>query len=341
MRWLVTFLRRSSKISCPAEAGRSKVEEPASDAKDPQDDRAPFLNLPAELLLLIAEFLDKEFQVLLSLTCRRMRVLLTSNVDLSLCDAAVKLRFLTRLEIDHPEYLTCRACCCMFKWPGTRYGGYRCPRAYRHSFTDNATSYEWRMGGNRNIGVSREVLDLIFRAYDRGQQYGLPLSYLSSKGTDYDGITRKNEARFVDGELLLASHWEVDSKPGEPMAEKARYFNLAFCIHGVVNVYREKIWQFVERVVAGMTGSEVFRTLKCPFCATDYTLHMQKSPSGQLRIVLKVWRNYGRRYEKTLASEQLFHRKPSSRLDADLLSRRDLKALFECYRSPTDNLGYI
>ena len=53
---------------------------------------------------MIANFLDKEFQVLLSISCRRLRVLLNGSLDLSLPDLRVKLRFLRYLEIDYPEY---------------------------------------------------------------------------------------------------------------------------------------------------------------------------------------------------------------------------------------------
>ena len=82
-----------------------KVEELAKDAKNIQDYHNPFLELPIELLLMITNSLDKEFQVLLSLSCRRLRVLLNSCLDLSLCDISVKLRFLQCLEPDYPEHI--------------------------------------------------------------------------------------------------------------------------------------------------------------------------------------------------------------------------------------------
>ena len=185
--------------------------------------------------------------------------------------------------------------------------------------------------------VTREIVDLIFRAHEQGQRYGLPLSFLSTSGTDYDGITRKNEARLVDGQLLLASRWEVDSESGEDTAQKARLFNSALCLHQGVNIWREKIWQTVEQAVADTTALEKPGVSKCPFCATDYKLRVQNSTGSRLRIVLNVWRNYGQRYENMLANEQIFWRETSSRIDADALSRRDLYAVFESYRSGTDS----
>ena len=91
-----------------------------------------------------------------------------------------------------------------------------------------------------------------------------------------------------------------------------------------------KIWQTVEQAVAGMTGLEKPpRVFKCPFCATDYKLYVQNRTGGRVRVVLNVLRNYGQRYGNTLANEQMFHRDPSSRIDADELSRRDLHTVFE------------
>lgn len=186
--------------------------------------------------------------------------------------------------------------------------------------------------------VTREVVDLIFRAHERGLRYGLPLSFLNTSGSDYTGVSRKNEARLVDGQLLLASRWEVDSESRQDMANKARLFNSALCLHLGVNVWREKLWQRVEQAVAGMTGLERPRVSKCPFCATDYELLVRNSTGGRMKIVLKVWRNFGQRYEKMLANEQMFYRISPSRIDADALSRRDLHAVFESYRSGTDSV---
>ena len=61
------------------------------------------IDLPNELLLNTANSLEKEFQILLSLSCRRLRVLLDYNLDLSLCDKTAKLRFLQCLQSDYSE----------------------------------------------------------------------------------------------------------------------------------------------------------------------------------------------------------------------------------------------
>lgn len=112
---LCNFIRRIFRLSRSDGRVAFKVEEPATElAKEPAKEPAketvdlqnygnPFLNLPNELLLAVADFLDKEFQALLSLSCTRLRVLFNSYLDLSLNDIRVKLRFLQYLERDYPD----------------------------------------------------------------------------------------------------------------------------------------------------------------------------------------------------------------------------------------------
>jgi hypothetical protein len=341
MRQLFILLQRSFRSLRPVGRAGSEVEELAKDTKDTkdvQDHHNPFLQLPNELLLMIANSLDREFQVLLSLSCSRLRVLLNSRLDLSLCDRNVKLRFLQCLELDYPEHIPCRSCGVMFKWRARRLYDYRCPRVNSHSLGDRSTSCSWWMRGDQHTWVTREIVDLIFRAHERGQRYGLPPSFLSTGGIDDTGITRTNEACLVDGQLLLASRWEVDTDSSQDMVQKAWRFSAALCLHWGVNVWREKIWQTVEDAVAGMTGSEKPRMSKCPFCASEYDLCVQNSKAGRMKIVLNVRRNYEKRYANILSNEQIFCRDPSSRIDADALSRRNLHATFESYRSRTDSV---
>ena len=333
MARLFMFLQRTFKSLRPVGTVGFKVEEPVKDIEDLRDHQNPFLRLPNELLLMIATFLDKEFQILLSLSCRQLRVLLNSCLDLSLCDMSMKLRFLRYLEYDHPEYLTCYICGFMFQWRVRQWCDYRCPRINCHSFEDIFISYPWYMQGDRTICVAREIVDLIFRAYERGQQYGLPLSLLSTSGTDHDGVTRTNEARLIDGQLLLASRWEVDGESRQDLEPKVWFFNSALCLHYPQNMYGEENFQTIEQVVTALPGLERPRLSKCPFCATDYKLLVQNSNSGRMRFVLSVCRSYGQRYENMLANEQIFHGNPCSRIDADAVSRRDLHAVFESYTS--------
>lgn len=318
---------------------KEPVKEPAKETVDLQDYSGPLLNLPNELLLAVAEFLDKESQALFSLSCTRIRILLNSYLDLSLNDISEKLRFLRYLERDYPDYLTCRFCACLYNWQLRHWCDLRCPRRSYHSLEDESRSYVWPLEGGSRCYISREIIELIFRADEQGQRYGLPLSYLSSHMSDRDWITRTNEPRLVDGQLLLASCWELDLDSRQDILRKAHLFNSLLCIHSNRNVNLGKVWQPIEKTVAETTDLNKSQVFKCPFCALDYVLDVQDRVDGRTKIVLSVYRNFGPRYAKTLASEQHFHYDTqSSRIDADELLRRDLQGLFcrtpESVRTP-------
>jgi hypothetical protein len=55
----------------PVGRAGSEAEELAKDAKDIQDHHNPFLQLPNELLLMVANSLDRQFQVLSRLIAMR------------------------------------------------------------------------------------------------------------------------------------------------------------------------------------------------------------------------------------------------------------------------------
>ena len=285
---------------------------------------------------MIAEYLEKEFQVTLSLSCRQLRLLLGSHLDLSLrYDTSAKLQFLQCLEPDYPEYLTCRPCGAMFKWRDQEYMNYQCPRLFHHADWTSSTSQAWLIQGLWTLRVTREMVDLIFRAHEGGQQYGLPLSFLNISKTDDNGITQSNEARLVDGQLIVASRWEVDVESRQEISCKAQCFNSALCLHFFENVYDEKICQLVDVAFIRMIDSKksAIPVTKCPFCECDYELRVQSGTDSRMRVILNVWRNYGRRYGNTLGSEQIFLLNPLSRIDPVELSRRDLHAAFESART--------
>lgn len=324
------------ELPAKEEAAKELVKKPAKkpakqlSAQETVDYGNPFLSLPNELLLEVAEYLDEEFQALLSLSCTRLRVLLNSYLDLSLNDVSVKLRFLRYLERDYPDLLICPSCAFLYKWRSIKVYQFACPRNYHHSPEKRTESHDWHLKGGQSCFVSRHVIDLIFRAQERGRRYGLPLSFFSSTMTDENWMTITNEARLVDGQLLLASCWELDLDSRQDMLAKAHLFESALCLHLYWNILAlTGAWQTMEEAVAGIyENSEKPRVSKCPYCALDYSLDVQKRAHGQMRMVLKVYRNFGRRYARTPASEQLFHSDRSLRSDADELSRRDLQALF-------------
>jgi uncharacterized phage-associated protein len=110
-----------------------------------------------------------------------------------------------------------------------------------------------------------------------------------------------------------------------------RLFISNVCLHlnSTVGII-EKIWQTFGQAVASMiVGSGKNEIFKCPFCETDHQVHVKKIEKDRTRIVLNVWRNYGRRHGNRLSDEQIFHQDPVLRLDAGTVSQRDVRASFE------------
>ena len=149
-----------------------------------------------------------------------------------------------------------------------------------------------------------------------------------------------NEAKLVDGQLMLATRCEPNTESREHMASKAIYFHSAMCLHFYLNLLSEDICQPIQQAVVSTVSLEKSEKVKYPYCESDYGLRVQNAMGGRIEIILEVWRNYGRRFGNTLAADQVFHRDiVSSRIDVDALSRRDLRAFFESGNSGTDSFS--
>lgn len=293
------------------------------------------LDLPNELTLMVADFLDKDSQVLLSLSCKTLRILLNTHLDLTIHDRATRVRFLQTLEVDHPRYLTCRACAVLYPWRQlkSRSDYHSCSRAHEDEMADKLVEYGRFIyaGDGPTVWATRAVVDLILRAHKYEPSHGLPLSYLNMSGIDEDGICRTTEARIVDGQLVLATRLkvaDVNGLLGYPFWDLERRFEYEVCMHIECAFDR---YQTVQHVVAMMrAGSETTKVRKCEFCDTDHVLYIKKSARHRMTMVLNVWRNFGRLHSNTPTAEQVFYRGPGLlELDADVVDQRDVRALFE------------
>lgn len=317
---------------------------------------APICRLPNELIFWIMDFLEEEYQLLFGLSCRRFRSCIDAQrIKLSRFDRETRLRFLRYLEPDYPEMLTCRPCGYMFEWAsqsGTSgYERFSCPHWFRHSQADRTKAFGWTMRGTSSttfspdsskasgwtmtrvpsITVSPEVVDLVHRARERGASYGLPLSILTTSRESRNGQASTNEAKFVNGQLMIASTTQAELAPSQVMGLETRFFFLYsdVCIHHEQNTTKLLIWQPLEHLVISGRWKEHIEHFKCPFCRTDCNFLARPGPNGRIRVTLKVWRSYGTRNGNTLANEQIFHQRPTIRIDRRLLSQRDLQGLYE------------
>lgn len=205
------------------------------DQEDDDRHHKSLVDLPSELVLAIASYLDREYQLPLSLSCRRFWDFLGSRIDMTFKDDKhAKIRFLRLLELDHPEYLTFRPCCFMYLWKKRKYHEYTCPRGIDHHTTDDLfVSYcqGFYTGDGREIQVRRAVVDLILRASDYSPSHRLPVSYLSLSGHDGRGLYQSHEVRLVNGQLILASRIELETQTGQEMVELDRGHIADVCLH--------------------------------------------------------------------------------------------------------------
>lgn len=290
----------------------------------------PLLKLPNELLFQITGFLEAEYQLSLRICCRRLRLLL-GGLDPKLSDLSTKLRFYKCLEPDYPEYLPCLSCGIMFKWR-SRYMFVFCPREDQHPSVSNWNSpaYEcWYLAGTIDIRMSRPFIELVFRAHERGDRYGCPLSCLRSSGLHRNSVLFQNDARMIDGELVLATRWELDAELRMDWEDQVRLLFRSSCLHWRTNGWHDKIPALLKSASTNMMPLKPTEYLKCSFCECDWQLQINRKTDTHLRILFYVWRNYGRRYGKRQGNEQIFHREPAPPLDIESVSQRDVRALFE------------
>lgn len=307
---------------------------------EPRDHRDSFrlLDLPSELVLVIASCLDRGSLILLSLSCRRLRdLLLDSHLDMTLNDddKATKARFLQLYELDHPEYLTCRPCAILFPWQKTKSSQYRCPRADFHKRSKPRLGAEKFLPAEGSVCVRRTVIDLILRAHEYGPSYGLPLSYFKVSRYGSHGAFRTYKARVVDGQLILAGQMHFEIRSGEVLQNMFSNVYLNGCYHMVPILKTDDKWQTFKLAVSNMedVGSEISEVFKCPFCETDHHVHARKDTADVTKVVMSTWRNYGRRNGNKPWVEQIFHRDPAP-TDADIISQRDVRAEFESNGGP-------
>ena len=181
--------------------------------------------------------------------------------------------------------------------------------------------------------MTREVVDLILRAAERGRGHGLPMSFLNRGGHERQGVFGANEAHIVDGQLLLASRAEVEVDTGQEATTLKDLFTYNVCAHlRCTKEITGRISQALEQAIPSMiAGSERSENFNCPWCETDHRVQVYKSERHRTRIVVNVWRNYGRRNDNTLLTEQIFHLVSTCkvRLDADTVAQRNIRAAFE------------
>lgn len=295
---------------------------------DDTSQESALVRIPVDVLMVICDCLDQKSRILLSLTCKPLRETLSSILDLRVHDNPTKIRLLHHLELDHPQYLTCRSCAIMFKWKARKHANYGCPRTRKHSKAvkrEPITLIHSRLR-SRRVLVNAEIVDLISRASLYGPEYGLLPSVLNSTGKGLKNIPRTNEARWAHGRLLIAVRITMTVKSGSQMAEALAAVDQSICPH--------PFRLMIDPTFNSDGDIDGCLMSKCPYCLTDETMDMQRLEKGRVRFTVKAWQDCGNRDVLTQNDEI---RKASARFGhaQDVLRRlelRNLRVLFESNR---------
>lgn len=291
----------------------------------------PLINLPPEMVLGIMKFLSQESQILLSLTCKALYKSITPLTDSSTSDACLRTRFLRLLEIDHPEYLTCKICGWMYIWRRRVRFRYSCPRSSRHPRKTDRALRHTAVCIEHWLFMSPQIHELLLRANARGLSHGIPITLLNTNCVAEDQVFCKTLGRFVDGQLLLASIWSLDLDLTENLRRGLFSLNQAMCLHRYAVKPR-----FDDEIISKILNrdqSPEMVTAKCGYCATDYSASSVSHGNGRVRILLEVWQNFGDGCTTSLDTRQMFHTErfptelPTDSPSAPAL--RDIKRLFK------------
>lgn len=328
--WMLHVFRSARKMFEIMILASARIKGTTESTVNTSNPHCPLLKLPNELLFQITGFLEAEYQLSLRICCRRLRLLL-GGLDPMLSEVSTKLRFYKCLEPDYPEYLLCLSCGIMFKWRSP-YMCVSCPREGQHPSMSNWNSavYEsWYLAATIDIRMSRPFIELVFRAHERGERYGYPLFSLRSSGLHRNSVLFQNDARMIDGELVLATRWELDAELQIDWEDQVKLLFWASCLHWRTNGWHDKIPALLKSASTNMMPLKPTESLKCSFCECDWQLQMNHKTDTHWTMLFSVWRNYGRRYGKRQGNEQIFHREPAPPLDIESVSQRDVRALFE------------
>lgn len=323
-------LLRTLRISSPAR--RSPIIHRAQNA-DHSDTSCLLTELPIEIFLSIVDILEEEWRALLSLTCKEIRRTVCAHFDISMRDRSVRIRFLQHLDLDLPEYLTCRSCDSLYQWRRLSIIGYRCMHWSAHPKGSAPGVHDILLSTNSKTMVTMlpEIVDLISRARQRGPQYGLPISFLNGDGVCYHSdMCLTVKACWAQNQIVVSTRRDLETLPGENMSNATFSMSGWICKHGWPDRL-SRTWSFWEEKIyrADTVGEPI--ELKCPYCLTDAEIRISSASNGHRIIALRTWQNFGSGIVRSRGAEQSFNpwQEQLVRLDEASVDNRNVRALFE------------
>lgn len=293
---------------------------------------------PAEIILLIADFLSPASRVLLSLSSKRLRVILTQHLDLSLTDGDLRVEFLLLLERDLPDYLTCHCCASMFRWQRQKHKSYMCtvPRSYGRKRSKRAITHPYPNVSCScpRMTIGSELFDLVIRAHHRGPNHGLPPSIIDHECNGLHGLPRAQayhrrfEGRMVNGHFFLARLYILILDIPDLRNFLFNTDDLWTCLHSVNALYAK----ITENVRNWDRQRDLdVPTMKCRSCATDFKAKLSSGSNRLVRVEINIWQDYGGQLPRERRRIPVF-RDNIAKLDSTGPALRDLERDYNASR---------
>ncbi|KAM4065423.1 hypothetical protein HRG_004257 [Hirsutella rhossiliensis] len=276
------------------------------------------LEVPVEIALLIAKNLPLHGQLLLSQTCRALRIALHHplGLDKAKWGSSQSVEFLSCLARQRPDHWACWRCHCL----------------HRTDHADSpASQFRQRRGCKSRSGeIFGPRIGSLFRLYHFHVQLALKYTRLARAGLEDEGGRRQRHLekilqpyhgglptrlppslliwysifpRIVDGRFLVLSVWSFEDEDTEvkrqrdvlrfvlPLCPHKNYHDLAWAIRR-----RKKQLLLDQQFAFCRTGNELAPTSPvrvevhdaCPNCRTDFSVR-----GSQMCSVLRCWQDLG------------------------------------------------
>jgi hypothetical protein len=242
----------------------------------------PALNLPLEIMLMIATHLDECTLVSLALTCRSLHGLWNPRyLPLQL---AGKEKLLLLLERDIPFLYYCHYCIKLHHWHG------RWSRSIAPWYQERLpckNSLEKRLYHLPTCSIPYYHARLVMNRHIYGSKHGLPLNILKNRAhsiTHEDGgvCSVSQHARIFKDQLLVLSVITMTHLRGDSVSLRDRIdeYGWPVCEHLTLSQgYPDSIPTQLPELARKGNASRQFLTCgpafgSCTFCLTDYTINI-------------------------------------------------------------------
>lgn len=261
------------------------------------------LDLPAEVILLITDQLDRHDQFFLSQTCRPLRRLVGCDWEREMdrLSMAEKLDFWTGLAYNLPDRWACADCCRLHAVDSSDTP--RAPRAPCHPHLSR--------GIGKHYSIQHYHIQLALKYHRLGKSHQKQLGRLMAPYASHSslGSTLKKaytaEPKIVNGRFVLREEWVFRDRIGRIPRQVLNYYCVMLCPHLLLSPIRPRSgdvppsrWasqilcpamEFEQLVTAAFHAPGVDVYGSCHRCPTDYAILC----TDPRTISFRAWHDFG------------------------------------------------